>query len=199
MRQLPVDRTYFGRSLREECEIIAALRAGDTEAWGDVYRKHRKAAQAAATRVVLDQSIAEDLTQEAFLILPQALRGFRGQCSLRTFIVSITHNLARHQLRAQFRRRRALHGYAQIPETRVVFSPEQLLVRRQIGATITRALATLPAERQRAFLLREHLGHTASETARLTRALEPTVRTRVHYARQRLREVLSSERLLSFA
>jgi DNA-directed RNA polymerase specialized sigma24 family protein len=68
-----------------------------------------------------------------------------------------------------------------------------------MGAAISQALATLPTERQRAFLLHDHLGHTAPETARLTRALEATVRTRVHYARQRLREVLSGERLMSFA
>ena len=141
MRQLPVDRTCLIRPRLDEREVIAALRAGDIDAWGEVYRNHRKAAQSAANRIVLDPNIAEDLTQEAFLILPQALHGFRGDCTLRTFIVSITHNLARHHLRAHFRRRRAMAGYANIPETRVVLSPEQLMVRRQLGVTITRALA----------------------------------------------------------
>ena len=191
-RELPTDRTRVGPLPQEECDIIAALRAGDSEIWGEVYRTHRKAAHSAANRIIRDSSVAEDLAQETFLILPEALQGFRGDCTLRTFIVSITHNLARHHLRAHFRRHRAIVGYSQVPRIRVAPSPEQHLVRRQLGSEIGRALAKLSTERQTAFLLYEHLGHSASEIARLTRAPAATVRTRVHYARRGLREVLSN-------
>lgn len=192
-QQPPVDRSWAPSCPPDECELISALREGDLEAWGEVYRTYRRAARVAAARVVLDSSVAEDLTQEAFLILPQALRGFRGECRLRAFILSITHNLARHHLRALYRRRRAMVEHAAIPEITVVASPEHLLARRQMGFAIARALATLSPERQTAFLLHEHMGHSAPEAARLTHALETTVRTRVYYARQQLREALAND------
>jgi RNA polymerase sigma-70 factor, ECF subfamily len=192
-RLVPFGRTRSGRSQHGECEIIAALREGDSETLGEVYRDHREATHAVAARMILDASTAEDITQEAFLILPGALRGFRGGCSLRTFIIAIAVNLARHHERASFRRRHGMARYAKAPEIRAVLSPEQLMLQRQLGAAILQALAKLPTEKQTAFLLCEHFGHSSVEIAHLTRIPAATVRTRVHKARLSLREALSSE------
>jgi RNA polymerase sigma-70 factor (ECF subfamily) len=192
-RQALTDRTGGERASVLDAELIAALGAGDPSALGTAYLEHKKAVLLATTRLVIDRSIAEDLAQETFMVLPQALKTFRGGCSLRTFVVSIAVNLARHHVRNTIRRRQALHRYAEIPELRVMPSPEQVLLQRQLGQSIVRALRQLSPEKQETFLLREYHEHTSLETAELVNAPEATVRTRVHHARRTLQQVLSQE------
>jgi RNA polymerase sigma-70 factor (ECF subfamily) len=191
--QIPSDRTDCGRAQREDAEIITALCAGDTEVLGEVYVAHKKAVLAVITRLVVERSFAEDLAQETFLLLPSALKGFRGGCSLRTFIISIAVNLARHQVRNTIRRRQSMVRYAQLPEMRFVVSPEQSFAHRQLGAAIVRALDRLSPEKRETFLLREYHEHSSLETAELVSAPEATVRTRVHHARKTLRAALVHE------
>lgn len=192
MATLPTpQRTASGQSRRDESEIIQALCSSDPQALGRAYVEHRKAVLGVVSRLCHEPSAAEDLTQETFLLLPQALRGFRGGCSLRTFITSIAVNLARHHTRNQMRRRNALYRYIEAPELRLVPSPEQLLLQRQLGQAISDALAGLSEDKQVTFILRECEEHSSKETAELTRVPEATVRTRVHHARRVLRDSLA--------
>lgn len=185
-------RTGNGQYRRDESEILAALCADDPQALGRAYMEHRKAVLAVVSRMCPEPSVAEDLTQETFLMLPRALRGFRGGCSLRTFVTSIAVNLARHHTRNQIRRRNALARYVESPDLRLMPSPEQLLLQRQLGHAIAEALALLSEDKQVTFLLRECEEHSSKETAEMTRVPEATVRTRVHHARRSLRESLAS-------
>jgi RNA polymerase sigma-70 factor (ECF subfamily) len=183
-------RTASGQSLDEAVALVSALREGDPDALGKVYLEYRKAVRSTLCRMVADRSVADDLTQETFLLLPQAIQTFREGCSLKTFVVSIAMNLGRHHIRTTLRRRRVLSGYAELPELRLAESPEQLLARRQLGSTIVQALSRLSPDKQQTFMLREYHEYSSLETAQMTRAPEATVRTRVHHARRMLREAL---------
>jgi RNA polymerase sigma-70 factor (ECF subfamily) len=192
-RQHAIGRTDLDRPRREDTELVASLCAGDSEALGEVYLVHRKAVHSVIARIVVDRSVADDLTQETFLVLPQALKNFRGGCMLRTFITSIAVNLARHHTRTAIRRRLAITRFTEFPGSSPVFSPEQLLAQRQLGAVISQALSKLSPAKQETFLLREYHEHSSLETAQLTHAPEATVRTRVHHARRMLREALAHQ------
>jgi len=190
-RQLSSNRTSNGQTRRDETELIAALCAEDPEVLGRVYLEHRHTVLRVVGRMTIDPSVAEDLTQETFLMLPQALRGFRGGCSLRTFVTSIAVNMARHHTRNLIRRRNAIARIAEVPDLKLVSSPEQLLAQRELGDAISQALSRLSEEKQVTFLLRELEEHSSQETAQLTRVPEATVRTRVHHAKRLLRDCLS--------
>ena len=56
--------------------------------------------RAFARRLVGDPEAAEDLVHEVFVSLPRAIRRYREQSSLRTFLISIAVNHARHFVRA---------------------------------------------------------------------------------------------------
>jgi RNA polymerase sigma-70 factor (ECF subfamily) len=192
-RQAFTDR-FSDESLRQKDALsIRAISRGVPEALGAAYIEHKKAVLAAITRLLIDRSVAEDLAQETFLLLPQALKNFRGGCSLRTFIVSIGVNLARHHVRNTVRREKSLVKYAQMTGLTKVVSPEQLLLQRQLGKSILRALELLSYEKQETFLLREFHEHSSLETAKMVAVPEATVRTRVHHARRTLQQALSIE------
>ncbi|MCW5837419.1 MAG: hypothetical protein KIS78_33810, partial [Labilithrix sp.] len=61
----------------------------ETTAVVDAYRAHHGHVRAFAQRLVGDAMIAEDLVHEVFVALPDSMRRFEGQCSLRTWLVAI--------------------------------------------------------------------------------------------------------------
>src|SRR4051812_17080834 len=90
---------------RDEAAFLARLREGELAALGEAYDRHHAHVRAFARRLVGDDSAAEDLVQEAFVALPRAIHGFRAGCALRTFLLGIAVNHARHHVRAAARRR----------------------------------------------------------------------------------------------
>jgi RNA polymerase sigma-70 factor (ECF subfamily) len=173
-----------------ETELVARLVASDPAAVGEVYDQHHRAVRHFASRLVGDPAAAEDLVHEVFVSLPRAMRRYRFESSLRTFLISIAVNHARHHVRAAVRRRSAMDRLALEPE-RNVQDPEQLQRRRELAALLTRALDSLPLDQRVAFVLCEVEDRTSREVAEITGVPEGTVRTRLHHAKKKLRAELS--------
>lgn len=178
----------------DEQGLVARLIACDPAAVGEVYDEHHRAVRAFATRLVGDASAAEDLLHEVFVALPRAMRGYRFESSIRTFLISIAVNHARHHVRAATRRRAAMGRLALEPEG-TSHDPEQIQRRKELASLLTRALDTLPLEQRVAFVLCEVEDRTSREVAEITGVPEGTVRTRLHHAKKKLREELSQEGL----
>ena len=70
--------------------------------------------------------------------------------------------------------------------------PERQLSLSQDQARIQAALADLPAEQREVFLLRAHGDLELHEIAELTRTPAETVKSRLRYALQKLRRLLST-------
>jgi len=168
---------------------VQALAAGDTRALTAVYREHHVAVRAFASRLLGDDAAAEDMVQEAFVALPRAMRHFRGETSLRSFVISVAINHARHFVRAAARRRRSLARLGCEPVSSVE-PPEADLTRRQLGDALFRALDRLPLDQRVAFVLCVVEERPSEDVARLVNAPSPTVRARVQAAKRKLRALL---------
>jgi RNA polymerase sigma-70 factor (ECF subfamily) len=135
-----------------------------------------------------DAQSAEDLVHDVFVTLPTAIRSFRGDSSLRTFLVSIAINHSRHHLRAAARRRAALQRLQEQPCNGVT-DPEHSVRQRQLAELLTRLLDELPLEQRVAFVLCDVEERSSPEAAAIIGAPEATVRTRLFHARRKLREL----------
>lgn len=174
--------------------LIERLRRGEARAVGEVYDEHAAAVLAFARRLVGDEAAAEDLVHEVFVTLPTAIKGFQEASSLRTFLVSIAVNHARHHVRAAARRRAAMERFADEPNNDGG-TPEQDAMRVDLARALTRALDELPIEQRVAFVLCEVEERTSREVAEITAVPEATVRTRLFHAKRKLREELSKRGL----
>lgn len=172
--------------------LVARLQRGEPAAVGEAYDLHHEAVRAFATRLTGEAQIAEDLVQEAFVALPRAMRRYRGDSSLRSFIVGIVVNHARHYVRSASRRRAALAKLSKEP-TAVSGSPEHDAERARFVLALARAMDALSLDQRVAFVLCDVEGHASSEAARITGAPEATMRTRLFHARKRLRSALVAE------
>jgi RNA polymerase sigma-70 factor (ECF subfamily) len=184
--------TFLGFDDRGEAWVIERLRQGDAAAVAEVYDSHHGAVRAFARRLLGEEGAAEDLVHEVFVSLPSAIRRFEGGSSLRTYLIAVAANHARHHVRAAARRRRAMARFAQelaVPAT----TPEHDAVRGELALALARALDTLPIEQRVAFVLCDVEERTSREAAEITSVPEATVRTRLFHARKKLRAVLERE------
>ncbi|MGO9834418.1 MAG: RNA polymerase sigma factor [Polyangiaceae bacterium] len=177
-----------------EAMLVARLRAGEVSALGEAYDAHHVHVRAFARRLLGDESAAEDLVQETFLTLPRAVARFRGESSLRTFLVSIAVRHVSHHIRAAARRRSAMVRLAREPHVSRP-APDEDVERGRLAAALLCALDTLPVDQRVAVVLCEVEGRTSAEAARIVGAPEATVRTRLYHAKRKLAVLLESEGL----
>jgi RNA polymerase sigma-70 factor (ECF subfamily) len=174
----------------EEAALLEQLRNGEPAAVAEVYDRHQAVVHAFARRLVGDAAAAQDLVHETFVSLPSAIRRFEGGSSLRTFLLSIAVNHARHHLRAASRRRQAMERFSHESSAPPASGPEQHALRADLARELSRALDLLPLDQRVAFVLCEVEERTSREAAAIVGAPEATVRTRLFHAKKKLREEL---------
>jgi RNA polymerase sigma-70 factor (ECF subfamily) len=166
--------------------LVERVRAGDPRAIAELYDRHHARVYAFARRITGDESSAWDLVQEVFLAVPKALESFRGESQLETFIVSIAVHRAKNHVRSAMRQR-ALRERAALEPQAASESPEQHLARAQLRDQLRAALDTLSLDHQTAFVLCDVEERSSVEVAAMLSVPEATVRTRLFYARKKLR------------
>lgn len=184
-----------------ERELKERLRSGDIAAVGEAYDRYHEQVRAFARRLLGDETASEDLVQEVFVTLPTAMRGFRNEASLKTFLLSIAVNHSRHFLRSATRRRKAMQNLVDVSEFEGPREdrrdPESLARRKQLAETLQRALDELPLDQRVAFVLCEVEERPSPEVAGIVGAPEATVRTRLFHARKKLRSYLEQQGVTS--
>ena len=179
--------TGFDRSCAADAAVLSAI-DGDVAALGNLYDEHHAAVYKFACRMLGEQS-AWDVVQETFLTLPKALRRWNGQGALRTFIIGIAVNHARHHVRSATRRRRALDRFSMEPVSGRD-SPEHAAEQQRLSELLLHALDELSYEHRSVFVLCEVEDRNSREVAQILGVPEGTVRTRLFHARQKLRAAL---------
>ena len=136
---------------------------------------------------------ADDVTQDVFVKVSQALPRFRGDSSLSTWIYRIATNAAYDRLRSI-----ASHGAAdtaldnETPVEDHAPGVEQTLVRREMSECIDGYLTRLPASYRSVLILSEYEGLSNLEIAEALQVTVGIVKIRLHRARARLRKSLGS-------
>jgi len=171
--------------------LVSSLRAGDLATLGRIYDEHHASVRTFARRLLGDDA-AEDLVHDTFLTLPKAITRFDGHGSLRTFIIGIAVNHARHHVRSAARRRAAIARFADEPRSQER-SQEEVSEQRRLVALLMRALDTLSFDQRTTFVLAAVEERSSHEVAQILGIPEATVRTRLHNARQRLRAALQRQ------
>ena len=169
-----------------EADLVARLRAGDEVAAHEFFDRY-----SARIRRFIANSLggaadeAEDILQETFIALADALPFFRGDSSLFTFACAIAHRKVLSFIRINARRARLLRA---APTTQDV-NPQPAGADREFS----RALAELRPEYREVLLLKyvEEIG--VSEIARILRLSEHAVESRLARARKALRKGLKEE------
>ena len=167
--------------------LLAACGTGDAPALGALFDRFHVAVYRFAGRLPMTDDLArDDLVQATFLEIRRAAGSFRGTSSVKTWILGVAANVARHTLRAERRRRVHQARYLE----RMTAAPELLdaqVERRKLLARVAEALAALPRDQQIAFILCDLEQLPGVEVARVLAIPEGTLWRRLHTARKAMR------------
>jgi RNA polymerase sigma-70 factor (ECF subfamily) len=185
-----------------EAEMLDRIRQGDARAFETLMRKCNQKLFRIARSILKDDSEAEDALQEAYLTAYTALKNFRGDSALTTWLSRIVINEALGRMRKSRRAAEVIPIATGDPETLLAeeeavtderTTPEEAALRSQLRAVLERKIDALPAAFRTVFVMRELEEMTVEETAAALGIPEATVRTRLFRARSQLRESLATE------
>jgi RNA polymerase sigma-70 factor (ECF subfamily) len=174
----------------DDRELLERVRGRDPATIGEIYDRHHRDLCAFASRLLGDTQAAEDLVHDVFIVLPGVIHRLEVGKSLRGFLLGITANRARHYVRAAARRRKMTERLANEP-AQAQDDPEQRTHDKRLADILARILDKLPLDQRVAFVLCDIEARESPEVAAILGIPEGTVRTRLYYARQKVRALLA--------
>lgn len=182
-------------------EVVALARAGKEAGYREILRRYERPVFSLVYRMVRDRAAAEDLAQETFIKVLNALESYRPEYRFSSWIFKIANNAAIDHLRRREVDTLSLDG---APDARTAEeieataiqasdrSPSPLadLESRELGSAIEQAIAKLRPEYRACILLRHVEGRAYEEIAESLDLPLGTVKTYIHRARLELRESL---------
>jgi RNA polymerase sigma-70 factor (ECF subfamily) len=185
-----------------ESEFFERLKIGEAEAFDALVVRYSADIYALLFRLTEDAEEAADLTQETFLSALKAIKKFRGEADLKTWLVRIAINESRNRFRWWTRRRRektvsldAPVGENETPLGETVSgngaNPEDLILQRERENRLTKALSELPEIFREAIVLCDIEGLRYEEIAAALEVNIGTVKSRIARGREELRRKLN--------
>jgi RNA polymerase sigma factor (sigma-70 family) len=176
--------------------LVARARAGHVDAYGELVRRHQRAALRVAAVVGGSTQEAGDIVQDAFVAAHRALGTYRGDGSVRSWMLRIVANHARNHVRGRVRRIRRDERYAGLA-LRDVAAPDDDVVRTAEHDAVAAALVGLGPDDRAVLGCRFVAGLSELETAEVLGLPVGTVKSRTARALGRLRVRLSGEGVTS--
>jgi RNA polymerase sigma-70 factor, ECF subfamily len=169
---------------------VAALRAGDEAAFGELTESYRRELQLHCCRLLGSFEESEDLVQEAFLRAWRKRRSFQGRSSFRRWLYAIATNACLDVLK---RRKRVVLRHDGAQPLVEIAAPEsepeaEVVARERIELALTAANQLLPPKERAVLIARKVLGWSAAETAAVLGVSVPAVNSALQRALATLRQ-----------
>jgi RNA polymerase sigma-70 factor, ECF subfamily len=178
--------------------LVEQVQRGDKRAFELLVAKYQRKIFRLLSRLIRDTAEIEDVAQEAFIKAYRALPNFRGESAFYTWLYRIAINTAKNYLVAQGRRAPTTteteideaENFDEGDQLRDVNTPDSMLLSKQVGEAVNRAIERLPEDLRTAIVLRELEGLSYEEIAETMNCPIGTVRSRIFRARQAIAEEL---------
>jgi RNA polymerase sigma-70 factor (ECF subfamily) len=171
-----------------DAELMARCRSGDGRAMDRLVSRYYPVLYRFAYRMLHDREAAEDVAQETLLRAYRSAARFRAGMCFSTWLLAIAANLCRTELRRRSRRPECSSDG--LEERGAPGSVEGAALRRLEGERVDRALGALSPDHRLVVVLFYFEGMRQPEIARACGCAVGTVKSRLHYALARLRQLL---------
>jgi RNA polymerase sigma-70 factor (ECF subfamily) len=170
---------------RTDAELLAAHRAGDQHAFGELVGRYRNRLWGIAVRTLHHPEDAADVVQEALVAAYRGAGAYRGEASVRTWLHRILVNACIDRIRRERR-----HHVVPLPEIEPPDRRPDVAIDVVTRMSVVEALAELPAHQRVAVVLVDVQGWPLNEVAEVLEVPVGTVKSRCARGRLRLGRLL---------
>ena len=170
-----------------ERALLRRIVAGDREAFRQLYYNYYARLGRFLARVIRNHDDAEEVIQDTLMTVWQHADDFRGTARVSTWIFGIAYRRALNSLRKSTARSRVLVSDLEGVEPAV----EDVSRETEDRQLVDLGLSSLPPEQRLVIVLAYGVGHSCEEIAAIADCPVNTVKTRMFYARRKLRDVIS--------
>ena len=170
-----------------DADLVLAVRRGDRDAAGRLLQRYLRACRAVALAVTGSEDDADDVCQDGFVAAVARIDDCRDPAKFGGWLLQIVRNHARNH-----RRRRVLRETLPLAESTASLTPDPGLAaeRAELRSRLGAALGRLPEQQREVVLLHDLEGWTHREIGERLDLPAGTVRSHLHHARRKLREIL---------
>jgi RNA polymerase sigma-70 factor, ECF subfamily len=192
-RAVGLTSTAMDVAVDPDAMLMLAYARGDLAAFETLYARHRGTLYRYLLRSLRDPHRTDELFQETWSRVINARASYQPQAKFSTWLLQIAHNLMVDSMRRQ--KPMAVGDEAEAALSNVAMpereQPEHALSNFERRRNLQHAIDRLPDEQREVILLRLEQELSLEEIASVTGTGRETVKSRLRYAMNRLREVLS--------
>ena len=173
--------------------LIAKSKQGDLSAYGELVERHQNMVYNLTLKLLGSQEDAKDASQEIFINAYRALPGFQGEAGFSTWLYRVASNKCLDFLRKKNRERERNYSLEEGFSQEVVscqYGPEEAFLLKERQERLKKAVTELPETYRLVLVLHHYQGLSYREVAGIMGLPEKTVATRLHRAKQLLRNKL---------
>jgi RNA polymerase sigma-70 factor, ECF subfamily len=182
---LPISGPTFGGERPSDTELLRRHVAGDSDAFGELFRRHRDRLWAVALRTVCDPEEAADALQDAMISAFRRAADFRGDSAVTTWLHRIVVNACLDRLRRRAVRPVTSAGDEKALEALLAHDPDPARA-ADTRLDIDAALRILPPPQRAALVIVDMLGYSVDDAAAILDTSPGTIKSRCARARARL-------------
>ncbi|MFG0331866.1 MAG: sigma-70 family RNA polymerase sigma factor [Maioricimonas sp. JB049] len=180
----------------DDQQLIDRCRAGDVEAFGGLVARYQDRLYGTLVRMLGSTHEASDVAQDAFVLAFQKLDTFRGDSAFYSWLFRIAHNAAASRRRKRRVARTSVEAVreqtGQEPtDHRPSADPSHALQSQERSELVRQALDELAEDHRAVLVMKEMENLRYEQIAELLDCPVGTVRSRIHRARNELREKLN--------
>jgi RNA polymerase sigma-70 factor (ECF subfamily) len=198
--------------LAEDRVLVDRILAGDEKAFESLVDASHRLMDRLARAVINNPAVVEEILQDSWAAILEALPRFEGRSALKTWMCRILLNCAKKKATRERRTqpfsslgeddaamdpavdpsRFSAQGFWTVPPARSwdALSPEGLLLRREVREAINRAIDKLPSSQRSVLTLRDLEGWESEEVCNVLEISETNQRVLLHRARAKVRAAL---------
>lgn len=178
--------------------LMLRFAGGEAEAFEALYRRHELKVWRYLQRNLGNHALSEELMQDVWFAVTRGARDYRPTARFTTWLLTLAHNRLVDAWRARQARERpcavadGADGSSLVEHVAADSDtePQERAQNQQNAAAILAAIGRLPPEQRQTFLLHAEGELTLEEIARVTNTSFETAKSRLRYARSKLRQLL---------
>jgi RNA polymerase sigma-70 factor (ECF subfamily) len=180
---------------RSDADLVDRLKSGDETALTDLLEQHGDKIYGIARRYLREEQDIRDVMQEVLITVWTKIESFQERAAFTSWLYRVTANAALMTVRRLKRREReisrdALPADEVVEELRLESRPSDRIERLELGQMVQSAIDRLPEPYRTTLVLSDLQEHSMEEVAGLTGVTIQAVKSRLHRARLKVRELV---------